>query len=241
MRRIAMCLLILLPLAACTVEEKPVRTLETVVPAAGIATLALGVNIGAVTVTPSRDAEVHVSVGLKPSNSFLGIFSMGGEDAIKAAVINQTSTNGALKLSLQYPANTDASGVNEYWTLAVPVGVHISSDINVGKLQVSGISGGVEANLNVGKVTLDLPSGAMKISINVGKINAEAHTLNYSDVNLVAGVGDAQLLINGVSAGNTEKAGAGNHVSYQGHGQDAISLRVNTGKVALTLNGKNNL
>jgi hypothetical protein len=238
MRRIALYLLILLSLTACTIQDKPVRTLEAVLPATGISTLTLGVNIGAIVVTPSTDSQVHVSVGLKPSNSFFGIFSKGGEDAIKAAVINKVSSNGILKLNLHYPANTDASGVNEYWALAVPVGMHISSNINVGKLEVSGIAGGIEANLNVGKVTLDLPGGAMKISINVGKINAQAQTLNYASASLGADVGDAQLLINGMPAGNTEKSGGGAHVSYQGHGQDTISLTVNTGKVALALNGK---
>jgi hypothetical protein len=238
MRRIVLCLLILLPLYACSIQEKPVRTLEAMIPATGITTLAMGVNIGSVVVTPSTDSRVHVSVGLRPSNSFFGIFSMGGEDAIKAAVINQVSSNGTLRLNLQYPTNTDASGINEYWALAVPAGMHISSDINVGKLEVNGTTGGVEANLNVGKATLDLSSGAIKISINVGKINAMAHTLNYASVKLGADVGDAQLLINGMPAGNTDKSGGGAHVSYQGHGQDAISLTVNTGKVALALTGK---
>jgi hypothetical protein len=238
MRRIALYLLILLPLTACTIQEKPVRTLEAVVPATGITTLALGVNIGAVVVTSSTDSQLHVSVGLRPSNSFFGIFSMGGEDAIKGAAISQSSSDGVLKLSLQYPANTDASGVNEYWTLAVPVGMHISSDINVGKLEVNGTTGGVEANLNVGKVALDLPSGAIKVAINVGKINAVAHTLNYATVSLGASVGDVQLQVNGVSAGDHEKAGAGNHITYHGHGQEAISLTVNTGKVVLALDGK---
>jgi hypothetical protein len=238
MRRITLCLLFFLLLTACSIQEQPVRTLETMVPATGLSTLALGVNIGAVVITPSTDSQVHVSVGLKPSNSFFGIFSMGGEDAIKGAAISQSSSNGVLKLGLQYPANTDASDVNEYWTLAIPTGMHVSSDINVGKLQVSGITGGVEANLNVGKVTLDLPSGPMKVSINVGKINAQAATLNYASVNLGAEVGDAQLQVNGVAAGNLEKSGSGNHVAYQGHGRNAISLTVSTGKVALALNGK---
>lgn len=238
MRRAAVLLLLLLPLVACSLQEQPVRTLVAVVPAAGVSAVALGVNIGAVTIMPSKDAEVHVSVGLRPSNSFLGIFSMGGEDAIKAAAINQASANGVLKLSMRYPTNTDASGVNEYWTVAVPAGIHVSSDISVGKLQISGISGGIEANLNVGKVTLDLPSGAIKVSINVGKINAQSHTLNYGDVTLGADVGDANLRVNGMSAGNLEKTGSGTRVSFQGHGQDAISLTVNTGKIALALNGK---
>ncbi|HVC37851.1 MAG TPA: hypothetical protein VNF46_05560, partial [Gammaproteobacteria bacterium] len=126
----------------------------------------------------------------------------------------------------------------EYWTVAVPAGMHVSSDISVGKLQISGITGGVEANLNVGKVTLDLPSGAMKVSINVGKINAQSHTLNYGNVTLGADVGDADLQVNGTPAGNLEKGGSGKRVSYQGHGQDAISLTVNTGKIVLALNGK---
>ncbi len=239
MRRAAVLLLFLLPLAACSLQEQPVRTLVAVTPAAGISAVALGVNIGAVTIMPSKDAEVHVSVGLRPSNSFLGVFSMGGEHAIKAAVINQASADGVLKLSMRYPANTDASGVNEYWTVAVPAGMHVSSDINVGKLRISGISGGVEANLNVGKVTLDLPSGPMKVSVNVGKINAQAHTLNYGKVSVSADVGDYSLEVNGVSTGNQEKTSPGNHrLSYQGHGQDAISLTVSTGKVTLALSGK---
>jgi hypothetical protein len=238
MRRIALVLLLLLPLVACSVQEKPARALEAVVAASGISALALGVNIGSVIITPSDDASVHVSVGLRPSNSFLGIFSMGGEDAIKAAAISQASVNGILKLSMHYPSNTDASGVNEYWTVAVPAGLHISSNISVGKLQISGITGGVDANLNVGKVTLDLPSGAMRVSVNVGKIDARAQTVNYGNVTLGADVGNATLDVNGMPVGDTEKSGSGNHVSYQGHGQDAINLKVNTGKIALSLNGK---
>ena len=238
MRRVAIILLFLLPLAACSVQEKPVRTLETVVSAAGVSALVLSVNIGAVIITPSNDADVHISVGLRPSNSFLGIFNRGGEDAIKAAAISHANANGMLKLGMQYPANTDASGVTEYWTVAVPATLHINSHINIGKLQVSGVTGGVEANLNVGKATLDLPSGAIKVSANVGKIEAQAHTLNYGSVTLGADVGNAELKVNGTAAGNLEKSSSGNHVSYQGHGQDAISLTVNTGKIALALDGK---
>jgi hypothetical protein len=204
------------------------------VPVSGMSVLALGVNIGDVTVTPSRDADVHVTVGLQHSNSLLGIFSLGGESAIKSAVISQASADGILKLSIHYPANADAGGVSESWHVEVPVGMHVSSDINVGKLQVTGTTGGVEASLNVGKVALDVPSGAMKVSVNVGKIEARAHTLNYGQVSVGADVGDYQLTVNGVPAGKAENK----RLTYRGHGTDDISLTVSTGKVMLALNGK---
>ncbi len=238
MRRIPLFMLICLLLAACSIQEQPARTLTTTVPATGISSLMLNVNIGSVTVTPSADSIVHISVGLKHSNSFFGIFSMGGNDAIKAATLSHESADGVLKLGLRYPANTDAGGVSEYWTLAIPAGMHVSSGMNVGKLQVSGITGGVEANLNVGKVTLNVPSGDVKISANVGKINAEANLSSYGSVNLIAGVGDAQLRIDGASAGTHEKSGSGARVSYQGSGKNTLSLSVSTGKVSLDLKGK---
>lgn len=238
MRRLPLYLLTCLLLAACSLQEKPVRTLQTTVPAAGLSSLALNINIGAVTVTPSTDSLVHVSVGLKHSNSFFGIFSMGGNNAINGATLSHETANGVLKLGVQYPTNADAGGVSEYWTLAVPASMHIRSQFNVGKLQVSGITGGVEANMNVGKVALDLPSGAMRVSINVGKISAVAKTLNYGPVSLVASVGDALLRVNGSPAGTQQQSGSGHRVSYQGKGKDAIDLSVNTGKVELDLKGQ---
>ncbi|MHB8424318.1 MAG: hypothetical protein ACYDB9_04060 [Gammaproteobacteria bacterium] len=235
MRHVAVLLLCLSPLAGCSVQPPPARTLEMMLPGSGVSGLALAANVGAVTITPSRDAGVHVTVALRPSQSFLGIISFGGQDAIKAATISHAVSDGVLKLAMQYPGNTHAGDVEEHWTVAVPPGLHINSHINVGKLQVSGITGGVEAALNVGKVVLDLPSGAMKVSANVGKIEARAHTLNYGNVTLNADVGDAQLKVNGASAGDREKAGAGSQVSYRGHGHDAIRLTVNTGKISLAL------
>ena len=238
MRRMPLYLLICLLPAACTFQEKPVRTLQATIPAAGITTLALNINIGTVTITPSTDSQVHVSIGFKHANSFFGIFSMGGSDAIKAATLNQETSNGVLKLGMHYPANTDAGGVSEHWTLAVPAGMHINSRLNVGELQVSGISGGVEAELNIGKVSLDLPGGAIKVSVDIGKIMVTADMLNYGPVSLATTVGNATLRVNGNPAGNQQRSGSGSNVSYQGSGKDAISLTVNTGKVALELKGK---
>ncbi|MGA9852414.1 MAG: hypothetical protein WBR15_05725 [Gammaproteobacteria bacterium] len=235
MRRIAV-LLPLLLLAACSVQQRPVRTLETVLSATGVSVLNLTVNIGEVTITPSSDSNVHVSVGLAPSNNFFGLFTdSNSENAARGASLGHALNNGTLKLGVQYPANADASGISEHWIVAVPASVHINSHVSIGKLDVSGITGGVEADMNVGKVQLDVPGGVLKITTNVGKIQAVAHTLNYSDVTLGASVGSTTLTVDGVPMGTHQKAGAGDTLNYKGGGKDTINLQVNTGKVDVTL------
>ncbi|MGH8370697.1 MAG: hypothetical protein ACRESC_06915 [Gammaproteobacteria bacterium] len=228
-----------MPLAACAPQRES-RTLETALPAGGITSLITHANIGSVTIAPSTDATVHVSVTLTPSSHFFWeIFTHSKTPAaIRAATITHTLAKGALDLSMQYPTDKDASDVDEDWTIAVPASVHVQSHINVGKLQVTGISGGVEAQMNIGEVMLDVPGGPLDVSVNVGKITAEAHSVAYGDIVLAANIGDTRLSVDGMSVGSQQKQGAGSQMNYQGKGSDALSLKVNTGKVSLALSGQ---
>jgi hypothetical protein len=237
MHRIAMFLLVLFTLAACTPQRES-RTLESELSAAGITSLSTHTNIGSITITPSPDASIHVSVKLSPSNNFFwDIFSHADPKAIRTATLSHTLDQGALDLGVQYAADSNAESVKEDWNIAVPANVHIKSNINIGKLQVTGIAGGVDAQLNIGRVTLEVPDGPLKVSMNVGKISARAQVAHYGDVVLAANVGDAQLTVNGMSVGGRQKQGTGSEMSYRGQGNEEISLKTNTGKVSLTLSG----
>ncbi|MGH8401854.1 MAG: hypothetical protein ACRESO_00405 [Gammaproteobacteria bacterium] len=236
MHRIAVALLFLPLLAACSVQQQPIRTVEMVLSATGVSALDMTANIGRISITPSSDAKVHVSVSLLPSSNFFGLITNADSvNAARSASLNHALDNGTLKLDMQYPAKTDDSGVTEHWTVAVPVNVHINSHLSIGEVDVNGISGGVDANLNVGKVLLDIPGGPLKITANVGKIQATVHSLNYSDVTLSANVGKTALTMDGVSVGDHQASGAGNALSFKGGGKDTINLQVNTGKIDMAL------
>lgn len=239
MRRIVILLSCLLPLTACAPQRES-RTLESALPAGGITSLITHANIGSVTIAPSTDASVHVSVTLTPASHFFwGIFTHSKTPAaIRAATITHTLAKGALDFSMQYPADTDAGDVDEDWTIAVPASVHVQNHINIGKLQVTGMDGGVEASMNIGKVMLDVPGGPLDVSVNVGKITAEAHSLAYGGVVLAANIGDTRLSVDGMSVGSQQKQGTGSQINYQGKGNDALSLKVNTGKVSLALSAQ---
>lgn len=236
MRQIVIFLLILSAIAGCT-PNRETRTLTADVPAKDVSVLMTHVNIGAVVITTSQDGKAHVSVTLKPSNSFFwSIFTHStSPEAIRAATVVHSLDNGTLDFSVQYPNNKGAEDIEEEWTIAVPVNVHIKSHINIGKLQVTGITGGVDAQLNIGKVTLDIPGGPLDVSVNVGKISAQTHTLRYGDVTLASNIGDTHLTVDGMSVGDSQKQGTGNSMAYHGKGTDVINLKANTGKVTLAM------
>lgn len=235
MRRLVV-LLPLLLLTACSVQQQEISVPAQVLPAAGVTRLNLNVNVGIVTVTPSSDGQVHVALSLKPSSSVFGFLTDSASiTAAHHASITHALNNGSLTLGVQYPANADTGNLSEHWTVALPPAVAITGHVNVGELNVSGIAGGVEANLNVGKVQLDVPGGPLKITANVGKIQATVRSLNYSDVSLGANVGKTSLTVDGVAAGNLQKTGAGQNLSYTMNGKNTINLQVTTGSVTLAL------
>lgn len=234
MRRLVV-LLSLLLLAACSVQQE-ISVPAQVLPAAGVTGLNLNVNVGRVTITHSTDGQVHVSLSLKPSTSFFGIFTSGANiAAVQKATITHSLDNGVLTLGVQYPANTDSSNISEHWSVALPPAAALTAHVNVGDLNISGIAGGVDVSMNVGKVQLDVPGGALKVSANVGSIQATARSLDYSDIALGAGVGEAGLTVEGVSAGAAHKSGAGENLNYKLNGKNSVSLQVTTGSVKLAL------
>ncbi|MGB9430566.1 MAG: hypothetical protein WCC11_11940 [Gammaproteobacteria bacterium] len=237
MRSVVVLLILVLLLAACSVQQSPIRAVQAVLPAAGVSEVDITANVGKVTITPSSDTNVHVSVTLKPSGSFLGFITpRNSATAARGASFGHVLDNGILKLGMQYPADTDGgSAISEDWTVAVPATMQVNTQLNVGKLHVTGISGGVQARMNVGDIVLDVSGGPLQITANVGKIQATVHSLNYATVSLGASVGTTALSVDGVTVGDHQKTGAGDSLTYKMSGKDAISLQVTTGKASLAL------
>ncbi|MGH8293078.1 MAG: hypothetical protein ACRESA_06340 [Gammaproteobacteria bacterium] len=235
MRRLAVFLPWLL-LAGCSLQQQDVSVPALTLPAAGVARLNMNVNRGKLTINPSSDGQIHVSLSLEPSTGFFGLVAKSASlTAAQHATVSHALNSGSLTLGVQYPADAEVGDIAEHWTVALPLAVAVTGRMNVGELNVSGVAGGVDAGLNVGAVRLDVPGGPLKVSVNVGGIQATAHSLDYSDIALGAGVGGAGLAVEGVSAGDVHKSGAGENLSYKLNGKNSIRLQVTTGSVKLAL------
>lgn len=236
MRRLALFALLLLPLAACVPQTKA-RMLTGSLPATGISALSMNVNIGAITIKPSSDANVHIKVALRPAKRSIWALFTGSREpaAMRNATLGDSVDKGILNLKLDFPDHKGSEDVSEDWVVELPATVQIGTRLNIGKLQVTGMTGGVDGKLNIGKATLDVPGGPLNVRVNIGKITARAHTTMYGKVHLGADIGDTRLKVNGLTVGDRQHEGTGSQMHYQGKGTDGINLSVNTGKVALSL------
>ena len=235
MRRLAVFLPLLL-LAACSVQQRELSVPTVVLPAADVARLSMDVNVGKVTITPSTDGQVHVTLRLRPSTSLFGLLTdTASLAAARQAAIRHTLSDGTLTLGVKYPVNTENSSIGEKWNVALPPATAFTGKVNIGELNVNGVAGGVQADLNVGKVQLDVPGGPLKITTDVGKIQATVRSLDYSDVALGASVGKVLLTVDGVSAGSLQKTATGQNLDYTMKGKNSINLQVTTGSVQLAL------
>ncbi|MGH8279283.1 MAG: hypothetical protein ACRETQ_06935 [Gammaproteobacteria bacterium] len=237
MRRLLIVLAAVVWLSACSVKQQTLRTLDTTVPAAGIAIVSVAANAGRVSFEPSQDGRIHVHVELVPTRfQFFGIITDSNSvNAAKAAKLSQSTDQGNLKLNVLYPGNGDSHGVGEHWTVDLPSSLHVAVTLAAGDIKVTGIAGGVQADINTGKATLDVPGGSLKIEDDIGKVTATVHSLNYSEATLAAGVGSAALTVDGVPVGKQKKSGAGRAIEWKSGGKDSIDIQVHVGKLSVAL------
>jgi len=195
------------------------------------------VNIGGITIRPSTDSQVHISVGLRPANTPIwGLLTRKQvPKAMLTATIGHSIDKGVLTLTMDYPEHKGSNDVSEDWVVELPAADQVGAQLNIGKLDVSDMTGGISGKLNIGKANLDVPKGPLDVSVNIGKITAQAGTAMYGKVYLAADVGDTKMKVNGLTVGDRQHQGTGSQMHYQGKGTDAINLTVNTGKVSLSL------
>lgn len=228
---------LLVVLSGCSVQRAPLRTVSALIPATGASVVSLTANVGIVKFIPSTDGAVHVSVELVPSHyKFFGLIAdTGSEDAAKAATVTHSLTGSTLALAIQYPSAANGSGISEHWTVALPPKLAVQAHVATGELDVTGVSGGVDATLDVGKVGLEVPGGPVKVVMNVGKVDAMIHSLDYGEVTLNTNVGKSTLSVDGAAVGNAEQEGTKSSLSWKGSGANLINMQVNVGKLDVAL------
>src|SRR5699024_983684 len=68
------------------------------------------------------------------------------------------------------------------WTITLPARLALKLDLDVGKADIAGVVGGVNAQVDVGKLDATLPRGPLAGSVDVGSIEAEVGSADYGAV-----------------------------------------------------------
>ncbi len=118
---------------------------------------------------------------------------------------------------------------------ALMEGFAIEVEANVGRVEVTGPTGGVEAELNVGELRIDVPSGKVDARANVGEIKVLSATKSPGELRLSANIGNVDLRIGDKRVQADRGFALGGGVSASQGGKDDISAKVNVGDVSVRI------
>lgn len=232
--RIPSLLLIAGVLLAPPAASAATRVLEGATDAKAFKALRLDAHVGEVEVRVGTDERITWLVRIEPDDD-AGWFSdrKDAQRAIDGAQVRAVAAGESWELELDLPRGTDFDDLEEHWQVTVPARFALEIDANVGRVDLAGVAGGVEAELNVGEMRIDVPQGRVEARVNVGELRIVSATRSAGALRLAANVGEVDLKLDGkrIEADSTFSLGGG--VTMSNGGKDDISAHVNVGSVSV--------
>jgi hypothetical protein len=192
------------------------RTLSATVPVADHAELDLTAAVGNVDVRASADpaakaVDVRVDLRAKGQN-----FWWGGPvaDPGELGLVVSEARGGVVRVHV---GGGSVRGLEENWTVTVPVRFSARVKLNVGDVKIAGLAGAINA------------------SVDVGSIDAESSAERFGPVDVQASVGSARVNINGRDVEAPKAPGPSSRVRTSGDGTVPFTLSVSVGDARLRI------
>ncbi len=231
----------------------------------GIQTLQLKNRVGDVIFQGSSGRTIQIHALIRPSNNhgdyFFDFFScceQNFEKNVRSASIRINQGKGhVLMIVLHLPHDHSLKHVKVEWTIDAPEALSLKIRNNVGRIRIQDAGGTIIAHSDVGPVVIKDArasiwvydnvgpisiSGARRSILahtNVGSIHVQSDLTSIRRIALDTNIGT--LTLNGIP--NAHGSGAattrllGGNYRYSGPGRYSIRLKVNIGKIDLSLPG----
>lgn len=210
------------------------RDINANVPAANVRTVVVDANVGTVRLSGTSGDSVRIDLRLEAKRNYSLFSFFGGRRRGDVNGVDlRTDVRGT---ELRITLRGDRDDLEEDWMITVPVQVEAKVTVNVGDIDLNGVTGGCEAVMNVGKVRIDVPEGHIRAVTNVGDLVVRTSTRSYGDVRVSANVGDTRLVVDGHRVPNAKRNyGPGGRVTFNGPGRDRIDVRASVGDAEVTI------
>lgn len=207
------------------------RTLTDTMSAEGIDLISIEAGVGSLDIEAGSDDDISIEIVLKPRRG--GFFSSmkRAQEEVDAARIESEVVGG--KLYLEVYSESGDRRFEERWALRVPARLAAEAELGVGDISVIDIEGGVEIDVGVGEVEVEVASGDIVVELGVGDVEVIAPAASYGHVEVAAGVGDADIRVDGENV--VDGGFVGHSGSWTGTGEFQIEVEVGVGDVEVEL------
>jgi hypothetical protein len=212
------------------------RTLSVDVEAAGLQSIDLRASDGTVDVVGTDEDRIRISTEISTP---VQKRRWGGFPADLSRADLMTGRSGdVFTACVRVPGNDP---MVERWTVRVPRRFRVILDANDSAVEVSDVSGGVNARANAGlgsapgSIRVNVPGGRLDLSLHVGEIHAQTSSASRGPVDVQSGVGDARVTLAGRNIVSPRAPGPGHRLRLSDAGPDAVKLRVGVGTATLDI------
>ena len=203
--------------------------LRAEIPTDGLERLFIDAEVGEVVVTGTdTNTTITVSVTLEDDN---GWHSDADFELLDDSVLLQKKSGSELRLRLKLPRGIDDDDIQERWDVTVPRSFAARVNMGVGTVDVTGISGGVNARVGVGTVMVEVPRGSIDARSGVGDVEVITETPSNGDIELDSNVGSVKLVLRGDRIRAGDGWGPGQSLEVEGKGEDRIEASAGVGSV----------
>ncbi len=222
-------------LALATLAIAEARDLEASYAAADLETLAIAVAVGEVRMQAGSEDTIRVEVELLPT----GDADSDVDALIDDAELAVSRRNGRIQLEVVFPdqpgGTDDEPDIQQKWRVVAPGAVAASVEMGVGRLDISGLEGGIDATLGVGEIQIDVPRGSVRLKTSVGEVSVLHAARSVGDVDLDSNIGEVSLRVDGDDIDPERSMFVGSRLHWSGDGNDDIDVRVNVGQIVVRL------
>jgi hypothetical protein len=214
------------------------RDIEKSFDAAKLQSLSVEARVGRIEMRAGHGDKVVLRLHLEPKRKSGGMMRRGEWGDPAAEELREDSSGSELRLDLRGPADWgrgNGEGIEETWTIEAPARLAVRLHVNVGNVEVEGMTGGCDLKANVGDVRAHVMGGNITAEANVGSVTVESSTPSYGNIEMEANVGDVSLMLDDHRVSTPRPPGAGNHFTMEGPGRDRIRLKSNVGSTHLTI------
>ena len=226
---------IIVMMSAVTANADDTREIRDSYSADGVDVISINAGVGSVELSTGDGDEITVLVTVEPDDDWFG--GSPDREAMEKITLVSASKKDKLSLKLDFPRGMDEDDIEEHWEIEVPARLQAKVRIGVGRIDIEGVAGGVNAHAGVGQVKVDVPGGDVRAHASVGDVRVKSATNSAGDIDLDADVGNVSLKVNGKNYRAERGWGPGASLELEGSGEDEFDVSADVGNAELTISG----
>lgn len=216
-------------------DDIVLRSEQGSLPATGIEQLYLESEVGEIILTAADTDTITWQLEIVANDNH-GAPSQKERERVTKAKLSAKSMDEQARLTFVWPRGAKRSDdIHERWTITVPSQLAARVDMEIGKLSIEGLAGGIEADLGIGELRITVPGGDVYAEMGIGDVQITSSTTDLGEVDLDADIGEVRFEGHADAPASDYAFPIGQELHFDAGGEDDVQVNANIGQIVVEI------